>query len=500
MSISNNSKQHELNPDTYDWTYHAMKALFKVFNLTIRTHGNQSAWQDGDIFLFNHFARFEAFIPQYLIYEKTKLYSRSIASKELFADNLFGRYLSNLGGIPNDTESLMYDVSKDIFHNHKLVAFPEGGIVKDRRTINSKGQHEVYSRANNQRRKLHTGPAVIALAITIFKKAVRELHKNGQYEPIQAWAYELGFSNIEQLVIACEKPTIIVPCNITFYPLRIGDNALKDSVQFFMKNLHKRLSEELLIEGNFLLKNTDMDIHLGKSIIVEDYWTKFESVTTQAFVNNAELSLSKIFNTVRSDESFNNILFRMSYQRNTKKIRDDYMQTIYANVTINIAHIASSIIMYFLAEGNTHINKKKLHHLIYCSIKTLQKYDGLVLHRTLQNPSIYRNLLTTQSETFNLFLRGAYQANLLESSGAYYTFTEQLTADNDFDSIRLKNPIAVNANEVAPISQVQEAINASLKFKLNKKLDDFAKMLNEDEQLEYKWDFAQYNKSKHQEN
>ena len=498
MSISNNSKQHELNPDTYDWTYHAMKALFKVFNLTIRTHGNQSAWQDGDIFLFNHFARFEAFIPQYLIYEKTKLYSRSIASKELFADNLFGRYLSNLGGIPNDTESLMYDVSKDIFHNHKLVAFPEGGIVKDRRTINSKGQHEVYSRANNQRRKLHTGPAVIALAITIFKKAVRELHKNSQYEPIQAWAYELGFSNIEQLVIACEKPTIIVPCNITFYPLRIGDNALKDSVQFFMKNLHKRLSEELLIEGNFLLKNTDMDIHLGKSIIVEDYWTKFESVTTQAFVNNAELSLSKIFNTVRSDDSFNNILFRMSYQRNTKKIRDDYMRTIYANVTINIAHIASSLIMYFLAEGNTHINKKKLHHLIYCSIKTLQKYDDLVLHRTLQNPSIYRNLLMTQSETFNLFLRSAYKANLLESSGAYYNFTEQLTADNDFDSIRLKNPIAVNANEVAPISQVQEAIKASLKFKLNKKLDDFAKMLNEDEQLEYKWDFAQYNKSKHQ--
>jgi len=498
MSISNNSKQHELNPDTYDWTYHAMKALFKVFNLTIRTHGNESAWQNGDIFLFNHFARFEAFIPQYLIYEKTKLYSRSIASKELFADNLLGRYLSNLGGIPNDTESLMYDVSKDIIHNHKLVAFPEGGIVKDRRTIDSKGQHEVYSRAKNERRKLHTGPAVIALAITIFKKAVRDLHKTGQYAPIQAWADELDFNDIDQLLAACEKPTIIVPCNITFYPLRIGDNALKDSVQFFITNLHKRVSEELLIEGNFLLKNTDMDIHLGDSIIVEDYWTKFESVTTQAFVNSSELSLSKIFNTVRSDESFNNILFRLSYQRNTRKIRDMYKQTIYANVTINIAHIASTLIMHFLAEGKTHINKKKLHHLIYCSIKNLQTCNELVLHRTLQNPSIYRNLLMTQSETFNLFLRSAYKAKLLESSGAYYNFTEQLTADHDFDSIRLKNPIVVNANEVAPIPQVKKAVAASLDFKFNKRVDDFAAMLCEDERLEYEWDLAHYNKTKHQ--
>jgi len=73
-----NPKRYALSPNTYKWTYFAMKTLFKVFSLTIRTHGKESSWLEGDIFLFNHFARFETFIPQYLIYEKTKHFSRTV--------------------------------------------------------------------------------------------------------------------------------------------------------------------------------------------------------------------------------------------------------------------------------------------------------------------------------------------------------------------------------------------------------------------------------------
>ncbi|MGB2009434.1 MAG: hypothetical protein ACPHSA_08335, partial [Cycloclasticus pugetii] len=58
------TQQYTINPGIYHWTYHAMKALFKVLSLTVRTHGNPSSWLEGDIFLFNHFARFETFIPQ----------------------------------------------------------------------------------------------------------------------------------------------------------------------------------------------------------------------------------------------------------------------------------------------------------------------------------------------------------------------------------------------------------------------------------------------------
>ncbi|ORU93812.1 MAG: acyltransferase [Cycloclasticus sp. symbiont of Bathymodiolus heckerae] len=476
-----------------------MKTLFKVLSLTIRTHGNKSAWQNGNIFLFNHFARFEALIPQYLIYEKTKLYSRSIASKELFTDNIFGRYLSELGGIPNNADSLMYHVSKDILQQQKLVAFPEGGIVKDRRMLDEKGRYRIYSRSHDERRKLHTGPAVIALAIAIFKQAVRQIKQNNNDKLLLQWANELGFDSTQTLLRVCETPTIIIPCNITFYPLRISGNALKDSVQFFVDNLHKRLSEELLIEGNFLLKDTDMDIHLGEPIIAEDYWTKIESSITASFVKNSELSLNEIFNKVQNDTAWSSYLFRLNYQRNTNKIRDDYMHAIYSNVTVNIAHIASTLIMHFVDQGKQHVNKRKLHHLIYCTIKLLQKDESLNFHRTLKNPSIYRNLLMTKSETFNQFLRGVYKAKLLESQGVYYNFTYNLTSKTDFDSIRYKNPLVVYANEVASLPPIQSAIKTSLAFKFNKKLEKFAAMRFEDELLEYHWDLAQFQEKKHEE-
>ena len=494
---NNNSEQYTISPTTYHWTYHAMKTLFKVFSLNIRTHGENTSWLDGDIFLFNHFARFEAFIPQYLIYEKTGLYSRSIASKELFADNFFGHYLVELGGIPNDAKTLLYRVSKDILQKQKLVAFPEGGIVKDRRILDDQGRYRIYSRSNNQRRKLHTGPAVIALAIAIFKQVVRDINQQNNAGLLSLWAEELGFKSLQQLLEACEKPTVIIPCNITFYPLRISDNAINSGVHFFIDNLHKRLSEELLIEGNFLLKDTDMDIRMGKPIIAEDYWTKMEAAITSLFIKNSSLSLKHILSSAENDETLSNILFRLSYQHSAKKIRDDYMHAIYKNVTINIAHIAATLIMHFVAQGQLRINKRRLHQLIYITIKTLQKDTTLNFHRTLKNPSIYRNLLMTQSETFDQFLRSARQANLIETSGLYYNFTEQLASEHDFDSIRYKNPMAVNANEVASIPQIKKSIQRSLAFNFREGSSKFAQLLFEDELLEYQWDISQFKETKH---
>jgi hypothetical protein len=167
------------------------------------------------------------------------------------------------------------------------------------------------------------------------------------------------------------------------------------------------------------------------------------------------------------------------------------MHTIYDNVTINIAHIASSIIMRFLAKGEKRIEKRKLHLLIYLTIKKLQPEPFLKFHRTLQNPSIYRNLLMTSSETFNQFLRSAYQASLLASEGLYYSFTEHIRLEHDFDAIRYKNPIAVYANEVSQIPAVNKAVNESLLFKLETQLNFFANNLFDDELRELKWDLEQ---------
>lgn len=485
-------KVHQISASAYRWTHRVMRLLLNVFKLSINTHKKESTWLTGDIFLFNHFARFETFIPQYLIYQETGLYSRSIASKELFNDSLWGRYLRKLGGIATDTDSLMYHVSKDILLGYKLVAFPEGGIVKDRRSIDKKGRYAVYSRSQNERRKLHTGAAVIGLGVTIFKSVVRSLNDSGEHKILSIWANELGFKNIKLMVEACQKPTSLVPCNITFYPLRVKTNILKGTATFFFQHIRKRFNEELVVEGNLLLKKTDMDIQLGPAIIVEDYWTKLESSIATAFIKKSNLSLSDILNSAHQNTDLNQLLFRLSYQRNTRKIRDVFMHQIYSQVTINIAHIASTVIMHLLADKKTVCSKRRFHMTLYISIKFLQKNAQLYFHKTLKNPSIYRAILTMKSAEFNQFLRGTYHAKLLIDDGENYIFSEKICTKNNFDTIRIQNPIAVYSNEVKPVPQVQEAVQKALHFNNDTQCIELSEFFFDDEIREFQWDRSEY--------
>ncbi len=494
------NNHYPIDPDVFKWTYQALNVLFKFLKLNIVNHGDDAAWRDGQIFLFNHFARFEAIIPQYIIYQKTNHLSRSIATKELFSgDELLSRYLLNLGGIPNDTENLMYIVSKDILNDCKLIAFPEGGIVKDRRILDEQGQYHIYSRSDDRRRKLHTGPAVIALTLAIFKSSVRQLLAANKLDQISAWADELGFINAQQLIDASQKKTLITPCNITFYPLRIKANTVTKVLDFLQTDLKERVSEELLIEGNLLLKDTDMDIQLCQPIVVEDYWSRWDDAVSSLLAQHSKLSLAELFNTVRKETSWGQQLFNMAHRRNAIKIRDRYMLDIYGAVTINIAHIAASLFIHFVQQKKHHVNRRKLHQLLYVCCKSLQKTETLNLHKTLINPNIYRNILFKGSESFDQFLRGVYTAELISKQGAYYQFTGLLNPETTFDSIRHKNPLAVYANEVAPINAVQQAIKDSLSFKLNSRLTDFAEMLFEDDLLEHQWDLKAFQEEKHQE-
>ena len=485
-------KAHQISASAYRWTHRAMRLLLSALKLSINTHTKKTSWSTGDIFLFNHFARFETCIPQYLIYQETGLYSRSIASNELFSDRFWGGYLRKLGGISNHTNSLMYHVSRDILLGYKLIAFPEGGIVKDRRSIDKKGRYSVYSRSQHERRKLHTGVAVIGLGVTIFKSVVRSLNETGEQKTLSLWANELGFENMGLMVEACQKPTRLVPCNITFYPLRVKTNILKDSATFFFQHIRKRFKEELVIEGNLLLTKTDMNIQLGPAIIVEDYWTKLESSIATAFIKKSHLSLNEILNSTHHDSDWNKQLFRLSYQRNTRKIRDAFMKQIYSQVTINIAHIASTVIIQLLADKKTVCSKQHFHMTLYLSIKFLQNNAHLNFHTSLKNPCIYRAALTMKSTELNQFLRNTYHAKLLIDDGENYIFSEQICAKNNFDTIRIRNPIAVYSNEVKPIPQVQEAIQEALHFNIDTQCIELSEFFFDDDIREFRWDRSEY--------
>ena len=84
--MNDQKTEYELSSATYEWTARLFTLLRKVLAVNFKLHHREAQIADGDIFLFNHFARFETFIPQYLIYLESGAYSRSIAGREFFVD------------------------------------------------------------------------------------------------------------------------------------------------------------------------------------------------------------------------------------------------------------------------------------------------------------------------------------------------------------------------------------------------------------------------------
>ena len=224
----------EINQQTYDWCARAFEQVRKVLGLRIKMHHERHQLDGGEIFLFNHFARMETFIPQYLIYQETGQLCRSIASAEFFArDDRFARLLRDLGVVPNDHPTLMELLARDILRGRKVVVFPEGGMVKNRQVIDERGDYSVFSRHAQARRKHHTGAARLATGLQIFRYAVLYRAARGDDITLEAWRADLGMATVEQLLAAARRPVSLVPANITFYPLRISDNILSRGVELF---------------------------------------------------------------------------------------------------------------------------------------------------------------------------------------------------------------------------------------------------------------------------
>ena len=166
----------DLNQQTYDWCVRVFDRAKNLLGVRIMMHHDAGQLEQGYIFLFNHFARAETFIPQYCIYRETNALCRSIAASEFFAGNdRFANLLRHVGAVPHDHPELMSLLATDILKGRKVIIFPEGGMVKDRQVVDDRGGYSVYSRSADARRKHHSGAARLAVGLQIFKQAV--LHK-----------------------------------------------------------------------------------------------------------------------------------------------------------------------------------------------------------------------------------------------------------------------------------------------------------------------------------
>ena len=432
-----------------------------LLGVKINLHAESQIHQ-GDIFVFNHFSRFETFIPQYLIHETTGAYSGAIAAGEFFrSDTTLSRFLRKAGVIPHDHPRLFPLLAAQILRGRKVIIFPEGGMVKDRRVVDKRGRYSIFSRITGQRRKHHTGTAVLAQGIELFKSAIRNAYVHQDDERLMQWKEHLQLDSLDQLLTAALKPTLIVPGNITFYPIRSSENLLQKGVELFADNVTLRQNEELLIEGNIILKDTDMDIRLAAPLAAlppRSWWQRRLLASAASDID----ALDDLFTLAASPKSWKQRRLARYFRNNAAAVRDRFMESIYANVTINLSHLASSLIMYSLEQGQRQIEKMRFYTTLYIAVKHLQDRPSIHLHRSLLDPDEYGDLPEGTGRRFEQFICIAKELDLLAENQACYRFLPKLCEDYAFDTIRLDNPIAVYNNEAAPIALVGETLTAAL--------------------------------------
>jgi len=445
----NSGADLEINESTYRWCVRAFSFLYNRLGITITLHDPAGLAQDGQIFLFNHFARFETVIPQYLLFQETEAYCRSVAASEFFKGNeSVANFLRSIGAVPNDLKGLLPFLAAEVLRGRKIIVFPEGGIVKDRDVMDGDGDFRVYSVTAQERRKHHKGAAAIAIMLEIFKKRILSTHAEGDTARLERWRSALGLESIDALLDAARKPTLVVPANITFFPIRVADNILRKGADLFASGLRSKFKEELVIEGNILLEKTDMDVRFCAALKPEFYDFWWDRLLLKRVFENIH-SLESLFNLRHNSRSWAERLFSMLLQRRIRRLRDDAMREMYAGVTVNLSHLASTLILTIVESGVDAVAQDRFHCALYLAIKNVQREPSLHLHHGLVNPEAYYGVRGGQCSEFRQFVGLATSSELVAAADGTYRFLPKLHQDHAFHEIRLENMIEVYANEAA---------------------------------------------------
>jgi esterase/lipase len=492
-----------INETAYEWSVRLFALLQKRLGLEIHEHGADgqlgTQLETGQIFLFNHFARFEAVIPQYIIYRETGAHCRSVAAHELCAgDGRFAKFLRGIGGVPNNLEGLLPFLAAEILRGRKVVVFPEGGMVKDRQVVDEAGDFSIFSPSANSRRKHHKGAAATALILEIFKRRILSLQEAGETARLARWVDALELEDQAALIAAARKPTRIVPANITFFPIRAEENIFKRVSDIFAKDLRDELREELLIEGNFILKQTDMDIRFGAPVSPHLLWRWWDRLLLGWSFSEMD-SLDELFALDAGSDRWADRLALALIDRNTRRLRDQCMSEMYRLVTTNLGHLFSQLTLQLVADGRGEIERGAFHRALYLSLKYAQGDPSIHLHASLADPERYCGIDKGASAGLADLLAVAEASGLIEVTQEHYRFLPKLTAGHDFHQVRLENIVQVYANEVAPVEGARAAVSRALEDLAKDDRKAFAELLFDDELRRFAKAEATYNQDRYRE-
>lgn len=371
----------------YKFIWLFVTVITKLANMRIVTENFDRMTGPGDIYVFNHFTRLEALLPQYILYcLNPDILCFTIAWSGLFKVPVIGWIMKKSGAVPHDHPNLMPLLTSKILDGYKIVIFPQGEMVKNHDTIDMK-----------------TGTAVIALGTDLYKRCLRE------NKGLKLTHKEIEFS--------C-SPTIVVPCNISYYPLRDDPNVL--TCWGKRAGLSSDSIEELTVEGNILLKDTDMIMKFAEPITIDSTHISVKGLRT----------IEECYEALRID-------------RQTRfDIRDQYNDLIYQNLQINLGHIFSEVLFQLWGMGIRSVSRHQLKYAVRESCENLDMEFDI--------------------EDYVRMLELAKKQKVMSKDKFMFVLSHRLVEEKPFNYIRISNLFRVYYNEFSPMIAEREIIKKSI--------------------------------------
>ncbi len=428
-----------MNRYAYQTTGLAIRALSGLLqpNITLHDTGYIPA-ENPIIFVINHFTRAETLLLPYHLNRLTNRTIWSLADQNLFRGG-FGSFLEKLGAVSTAAPDRDRLIVKSLLTNEAAwIIFPEGRMVKNKKifdVVDEKGRFMISSSAGKH--PPHTGAATLGLRTEFYRKRIAAMQI---IYPEEAQRL-LQLYEIEAPEQVSPSTTCIVPVNVTYYPIRARENILSNLARGVFENISLRTIEELQAEGTMLMSGVDIDIRFGEPLRIEPF--------LKPAVIRENIELKARFN-------FSDAIAAKKMMRTTAvHLMERYMAAIYNMTTVNHDHIFASLLKQMPTGA---FDEDDLKRRGFLAISTLDPVKKRTYKHTCLNRSQTHLLTDDRYKRFANFIQVAEDTGVIERKDQLLLKQEVLSAAPDFHAARVKNPVAVMANEVEPLAELQTSI------------------------------------------
>lgn len=432
-----------------------LRLIEALMHSTIRVEGVQNVQPGPVLFVANHFTRFETFVLPYIIDGHLGRHVHSLAYHKLFRGR-FGDFLMSVGARPTGDPVVKHTIIEDLMTGrHDWLIYPEGSMVKNKK-IWSKGQYALD--APDRVGMPHSGAAIMALKTMIYKQLYRQALAKGDVDLVNRYQNRYHLSGPTDIAVPDLQ---IIPVNITYYPIRPARNIVYRLAQWMFRQMPSVLEEELLLEGSLLFSETDISVYFGKPLSMDHY-------------------LRLLMPTLQQEMPFVDQLRRANTIMGALKNRVTrrMMHEIYTRLTINFDHLFCAGLRNLPSDR---VPVEDFHQALYLAARQIQG-DG----KRRSHPSISRDLidlvcgLPYQPLTS---VQGLAQVENIATvkNGEYTIDHAALGNDHSFHDIRLKNTVAVIANELEPMRKAMRILRNALTMPRTVRRRELAALLQREE-------------------